>query len=515
VATVPLPGHHGAVTAATVTAETTAGTVRGAIRDEVAVFRGVPYARAPVGPGRFRPPSPPEPWAGVRDALHAGPVAPQNPSALERLLGASSPTMDEDCLSVNVWTPAADDGRRPVLVWIHGGAFLTGAGSFPWYRGTSFARRGDVVVVTCNYRLGALGFLHLADLGGEAYASSGDVGLLDQVAALTWVRDNVAAFGGGPCNVTVFGESAGAMSVGTLLGAPAARGLFGRAVAQSGAASNVHDRDAATRVAVEVLDALGLGTDEVAVLHDVDVATLLRAQEHVVSRARALRLPFQPVVDGTTVPTPPLEAVAAGAAADVDLLLGTNLDETRLFTALDPRVRALDEAVLLAQADEIFGTGAGAGALEAYRANRPGGTVLEVWNAILCDQIFRVPAVRLAERHAATGGRTWLYQFSWATPAFDGALGACHALEIPFVFNALDAPGVELFTGPRNPAMDELALRLHDAWIAFARTGDPRHPGLPVWPPFEAGGRATMVFDEICAVEADPAAAELALWPSA
>jgi len=420
--------------------------------------------------------------------------------------------MAEDCLTVNVWTAGAGGGRRPVLVWIHGGAFVTGTGSTPWYDGTSFARRGDVVVVTMNYRLGALGFLHLADLGGEGWASSGNAGLLDQVAALGWVRDNIAAFGGDPANVTVFGESAGAMSVGTLLGTPAATGLFHRAVAQSGAASNVHDRDRATGHARAVLEVLGIATDDLDAVRDVAVADLLKAQGEVGRRSAATRLVFQPVLDGTTLPLPPLDAVKAGSAAGVDLLLGTNRDEMRLYTALDPSVAGLDEAALLAQADAVFGVGAGEAALAAYRSTRPDGATADLWNAVLTDQVFRGPAARLADAQAATGASTFLYLFAWASSAFDGVLGSCHALEIPFVFNTLGARGADLFTGPRTEAMDALALRLHDAWAAFARTGDPSHPGLPPWPRYDPEGRSTMVLDDTSTVESDPGGAELALW---
>lgn len=495
--------------------ETTAGRVEGRDDGDLRVFRGIPFARPPVGPLRFRPPQPAEPWTGVRDARHAGPIAPQNPSPLEQLFAANRPPMDEDCLSLNVWTPGPDDGARPVLVWIHGGAFVTGSGATPWYDGTSFARRHDLVVVTINYRLGALGFLHLADLGGEAYASSGNVGMLDQVAALTWVRDNVAAFGGDPDNVTIFGESAGAMSVGTLMGMPAASGLFRRAVPQSGAASNAAERERATKVATEVLAALGLEptTAGLTELHDVPVERLLDAQAQVVLRHAPSRIALSPVVDGTALPEPPLDAIASGSAAGVDLLTGTNLDETKLFIALDPSASSIDETALMAQADEIFGPGAGSTAVEAYRTARPDATLADVGAALTSDRIFRVPAVRLAERQSAHTDRTYMYLFTWATPSFGGRLGSCHALEIPFVFNVLDNPGVELFTGPVSGQTAELALAMHDAWAAFARIGDPDHAGLPHWPRYAPDDRATMLLGEQRAVELDPYGDELRLWP--
>jgi para-nitrobenzyl esterase len=492
-------------------AETTTGRVQGTAEGGVAVFRGIPYAASTGGANRFRPPQPVQPWTGVRDATRFAAIAPQNPSPLESMFGGTRPAIGEDCLALNVWTPAPDGGRRPVMVWIHGGAFVTGSGSTPWYDGTSFAARGDVVCVTINYRLGALGFLHLADLGGEAYASSGNLGLLDQVAALSWVRDNIEAFGGDPRNVTVFGESAGAMSVGALMGMPAARGLFSRAIPQSGAANHVSNRDTATGVALDLLDALGLDRTQVDRLRDLPVEGILAAQAKIGATRGLGRLPHQPVVDGTALPESPLDAVTGGGAAGVDLLLGTNVDEMRLFTALDPTITAIDEPALLTRADEIFGPGAGEAAIETYRGSRPGSGAAEVWTAVLSDQVFRVPAVRLAERQSAHAP-VHLYLFTWATSAFGGALGSCHALEIPFVFNSLDAPGVAMFTGEATSSARRLAESMHDTWTAFARTGDPNGAGLPPWPPFTPDQRATMVLGEHSSVEEDPAAAELAHW---
>ena len=496
-------------------AETMTGLVEGSADAGVVVFRGIPFARPPLGPLRFRPPQPPTPWAGTRDASRPGPIAVQHPSPLETVFSDERPEIGEDCLSLNVWTPAPDDGRRPVMVWIHGGSFLTGSGSTPWYDGSSFARRHDAVVVTINYRLGAFGFLHLADLGGEACASSGNAGLLDQVAALEWVRDNIAAFGGDPEAVTVFGESAGAMSIGCLLGLPAAAGLFRRAILQSGAASNAQGRDQATAAARDLLAELGLGSApaDLAQLQDVPAEALLAAQATLAQRVGAAGLAFLPVVDGTTLTRPPLDSVAAGSAERVDLLTGTNLDEMRLFTMLDPNLIVDDDAVLAARCDELW-AGDGQAALAAYRTGRPAAPPGEVWTAILSDRFFRIPAVRLAERHRRAGASTYVYLFTWATPSFGGALGSCHDLEIPFVFNRLDDPAVAAFTGPPTPEARRLALAIHDAWAAFARTGDPSHPGLPPWPGYDEEERWTMVLAEQPHVEQDPAGHERVVWPT-
>src|SRR5256885_13958530 len=292
--------------------QTDKGPVVGSTTGPVHVFRGIPYARPPVGELRWRPPEEPRSWTSPLDASSFGPIAPQNPSHLEQLFGAEKPEQSEACLSLNVWTPGLDDGRRPVLVWIHGGAFVTGTGSTPWYDGTRLATAGDVVVVTINYRLGALGFLELGELGDERYAASGNCGILDQVAALRWVRDNISSFGGDAAQVTVFGESAGGMSVGTLLALPAAQGLFSRAILQSGAASHVVQRDKAESVTRDLLAELGLTPADAGKLVDVPVDDLLAAQGRVVDRTWP-NLAFTPVVDGVTLPRPPLEAATDGA----------------------------------------------------------------------------------------------------------------------------------------------------------------------------------------------------------
>ncbi len=494
--------------------ETTSGALRGTVEDGVCHFRGIPYAQAPVGVRRFRPPVPVEPWTGVRPAMSPAPIAVQLPSPLDQMVApATGLTLSEDCLALDVMTPGPDGGPRPVLVWIHGGAFLNGSGSSPWYDGSSLARRGDVVVVSINYRLGAFGFLHLADLSGdEGYAGSGNAGLLDQLAALAWVGENIAAFGGDPGNVTVFGESAGAMSIGALLGAPAARGRFRRAIVQSGAASNVHDRDRATAVARQVLDALGLGPGDADRLQDVPADDLLAAQGSVAARASIAGLAFQPVVDGTVLPAEPLEAVAAGQAGDVNLLAGTNRDEMRLFVALEPALADIDHAGLAARLAEIFGPGAAEQALATYQRGRDGKGAGEVWTAVLSDWVFRVPAVRLVERQAVHQPRTYLYLFTWASAAFGGRMGSCHALEIPFVFNTVDRPEVQLFTGPLTEEIATLARAVQDAWISFARHGRPGHPALPPWPAYDPATRLTMLLGDRCAVAADPGGAELCLW---
>jgi para-nitrobenzyl esterase len=494
--------------------DTPAGRLQGRFTREgdVLMFLGIPYAAPPVGPARLRPPQPPAAWPGIRDATHYGAGAAQKLGMMEQLMGGKGFRTDEDCLTVNVWTPGADDGRRPVMVWIHGGAFLTGTGATSWYDGRNFCRSGDVVVVTINYRLGALGFLHLAEIGGEAWATSGNTGLLDQIAALAWVRDNIEAFGGNPADLTVFGESAGGMSVGTLLGTPAAAGLFQRAIAQSGASSFVFEGDEATAVARQTLVALGVDPTPAGLgrLTEVPADAFVEAQESVIAANRSAILTYRPVVDGVTLPEPPLDAIAAGSAAGVALLCGTTAEEMRLFNLLDPSLADLDDSGLLRRARAFLGDRAD-DAVATYRSDRPAASNADVAQAMATDAVFRIPAIRLLERQAAVSPSCWAYLFSMRSTAFDGALGACHGLEIPFVFDNLGRPGVAVFTG-EPPGGAELAARMHRAWVTFARTGNPGHDGLPDWPAYDTIRRATMDFDATCRVLDDPMGNERAVW---
>ncbi|MDQ2902972.1 MAG: carboxylesterase/lipase family protein [Chloroflexota bacterium] len=480
--------------------ETRYGKVRGTQDGPVQVWKGIPFARPPVGALRFRPPQPPEPWSEVRDATEFSLSSPQ--VAMPGIFGSEPVPASEDCLYLNIWSPAADGGKRPVLVWIHGGAFEGGSGSTPWYDGSAFARHGDVVVVTINYRLGALGFLYLAESGGEAYGSSGNNGILDQVAALEWVRDNIAAFGGDPARVTVFGESAGAMSIGTLLAMPAARGLFQQAILQSGAAHSVMDREKATRRAQRFMDFAG--ADNVATLLEKPLDALLDAQSKLMKSTSGLA--FMPVVDGVVLPQAPIEAITAGSARDVRVLIGSNRDEWKLFTLMDHSQAEVNETELKA----TFGEGASE-ALATYNAAQTETSASTVWESIITDRTFRIPALRVAEAQVRQDAPVWVYRFDWRSPSFGGMLGAGHALEIVFVWDNLDKPGAEFFTGDA-PTRQPLAERMHAAWIAFARDGDPITPQLPPWPAYNLQERPTMIFDEQCQVENDPQAAERKVW---
>jgi para-nitrobenzyl esterase len=491
--------------------ETRSGAVAGVVENGVVVLRGIPFAAAPVGSLRWEPPRREAPWSGVRDATAPGLAAPQRGGLALRLLGLESLAHDEDCLTLNVWTPGLDARRRPVMVWLHGGAFTSGSGALPVFDGATLARRGDVVVVTVNYRLGALGFLAHHEEGELA----ANFGLQDQIAALEWVREHAERIGGDPDGVTLFGESAGAMSIGALLGAPAARGLFRRAILQSGAAHNVSPRASALRVAELFRGAAGASEADRDALRALDTEAVLAAQQTVVDGAwrHVEGLAFQPSADGRVIPRAPLDAIDEGAAAGVELLVGTNLDEWRLFALADAKLRGMDEAGLARRLVRVppgptaDPESLAREAIEVYRDAREGALPTDpasLWLALQTDRIFRVPAIRLAERqlrHASV----YMYRFDWASPAFGGLLGSCHGLEIPFVFGTLGHERTGDLVG-RGAAAERLAVEMQDAWLAFARSGDPG------WPAYDEAKRATRRFGAESGLDFDPMGAERAFW---
>ncbi|MFF5784946.1 carboxylesterase/lipase family protein [Streptomyces sp. NPDC012693] len=506
------------------------GALRGSLEDGVAAFLGVPYARAPVGPLRFRAPEPVAPWEGVREATAFGPTAPKRPYAppLDALL--PDPGIEGDaCLNLNVWTPwdrsaqgdderpsvasrAADGSRpsdgsrppdgsalsapgggRPVMVWIHGGSLIHGSSAVPVYDGTAFARDG-VVLVSVNYRLGVEGFGVFPD-------APANLGLRDQIAALTWVRENITAFGGDPERVTVFGESAGAICIAALLASPLAAGLFRRAVVQSGAP--VAQPPATARRTTEAVAARLRVPATAEAFARVDPETLLDAQTEVTGKGSPLTggHAFQVVVDGEVVPRDPAEALAAGASADVDLLMGTTTEEYRLWFVPGGLV---DRVGPVAQRLLLWRTKVPSRTARVYRAGRRGEKPGEVLGALATDKLLRIPLNALADarlRRGAPAG-TYLYEFAWRSPVL--GLGACHALELGFVFDTLGLPETRALTGPDAPR--DLAAAMHAAWVAFAATGD---PGWRRWD----RGRPVMTFGPVLpsVVEA-PREAERRAW---
>ncbi len=500
------------------TVSTRSGKLEGEQQGSLSVFKGIPFAAPPVGGLRWAPPRNPDSWNGVRDARRFGNVAPQN-SMMNGALAAMvvEGTQSEDCLYLNVWTPRCDQARRPVMVWIHGGAFAIGSGSQPIYDGSVLASRGDLVVVSVNYRLGPLGFLRLHDLTGGKIHATGNEGILDQIAALEWVRDNIEQFGGNPENVTIFGESAGGMSVGTLLAAPAARGLFHKAIPQSGACHTGSTKERATEKAERIvarLKASGSNPDSIRALTP---AELLRGAllDDGVTPDPALAMAYQPVIDETVSSKRPIEMVASGSAKGVAIMVGSMLEEWKLFAAMDPGLPKLDRAGLEKRFSRRLGDENTAGLIEAYtRARKDRGedaSAQELFSAIETDRIFRMPAIRLAEIHARAGARVFSYLCTWRSPAMRGALGSCHALELGFVFGTNHAPGMAPFAGS-GPAAEKLATEMQNAWIAFARHGDPACKSIGAWAPYSESQRTTMIFGEKTGAQNAPRDAERAAW---
>jgi para-nitrobenzyl esterase len=486
------------------TVTTTYGKIRGQVRDGVASFLGIPYAASPTGPLRFRAPVPPAAWDGVRaaDRLGATPPKPDYAAPFDTLLPEPNIAGD-DWLTVNVWTPDPGRAGLPVMVWIHGGAFSNGNSAIPSYDGHAFARDG-VVLVSLNYRLGIDGFAQLPDAPANR-------GLLDQIAALEWVRDNIAAFGGDPGNVTIFGESAGAMSVTTLLSLPRAKGLFTRAVTQSGAAQAAADPADAALVTKEL--GLAIGREPTAAsLAEVGLAELIQAQTAVRdalvtqpdpgrfgATIVASSMAFIPVIDGDLVPVHPLAGIAEGAGSGATLLTGTTTDEYRLFLVPTGIAGHITDEGLAALLPLL---GIGSAVADLYRANRPGASPGDVFAALLTDRFFRLPALAVADARASGPAPTYVYEFAWKSPVH--GLGACHSLEIPFVFDNLTAEGADQALGSAPPTA--LAERMHAAWLAFARDGDPG------WQAYDET-RPVMIFDEPGGgVAADPRGDERRIW---
>jgi para-nitrobenzyl esterase len=482
------------------------GAVRGSMVDGIAAFKGIPYAAPPFGPNRFQPPQPVEPWEGVRDALHYGATVPKPPYFPPFDVLLPEPAIEgTDCLNLNVWTPEIGQAGLPVMVWIHGGSFANGSGAVSLYDGSRFARDG-VVCVTINYRLGADGFLYLGD--GNA-----NRGLLDQIAALTWVQENIAAFGGDPQNVTVAGESAGGMSVSTLLAMPRAAGLFRRAIPQSGAGHHVISPSAAQYIGqylAEKLDVKPTWEAIAAVPFDRLIQAQLELGADVFNHPDPQRwgevagnlMPFELVIDGEILPARPIDSISTGAGSDIDVLIGTNTEEELLFFVPNGTINYITD-------DVLAGTVAAYGlpvqeTLATYHATWPDAGSGELLAAIITDWFFRIPAIRLAEAHTRGNGSTYMYEFAWRSPKFDGRLGACHALEIPFVFDLLDNPEGEPTLGANPPQV--IADAMHKAWVAFVTSGDPG------WPQYDLVSRATMRFDTEQKLVEDPRSAERKLW---
>lgn len=453
------------------------GTLRGrALANGGFCFAGIPFAAPPLGPLRFCPPQPVTPWTEVREAISFPPAPLQRPLPLP---GLSTLETSEDCLYLNVWTPETT-GRRAVMVWIYGGGFETGSASPPLTDGERLMQR-DIVVVSVNYRVGALGFLHLADFGELAWETTTNCGLLDQVAALKWVREHIAAFGGDPSNITVFGESAGGFSIGALLAMPAAAGLFDKAILQSGATTRTFPREIATQMARDFLAKLGLThPDE---LLTIPGERILEEQLAVVDTDIGARntpggRSYGAVVDGHVLSRFPQDVVAGGGVRNIPLIVGACQDEVQLWEVMQgAHFAPADEAALLAEMARCVGEEIAVALLKVYRIREPEASLVRLRARFLSDWIYRVPAVQCVQAQIASGGQAWCYLFAHASTPF---LGAHHGADVPFVLDMLGQPM------PLAPAdtLENQQVRdsMVEAWVAFARTG---HPGWPMYRPGE------------------------------
>lgn len=462
------------------------GRLEGTALGAVTAFKGIPFGRTL----RWQPAERLAPWSGIRGAQESGAIAPQNPNALDEFIGRTKTHQSEDCLNLNIYAPNAGRNLRPVMVWIHGGAFVTGSGCFKLYDGQRLASRG-VVVVTINYRLGALGFLRLADITGGAIPAMGTEGLGDQILALTWVRDNIEAFGGDPRNVTIFGESAGAMSVAGLLASPAARGLFHKAILQSGAGHHTRGQDYAERVARAFMQHLGASS-----AHELERApteAILKAQASVIAEIdndgdphKLGTMPFRPIAGTSLLPADPIAALRDGAARSIPLMVGTTAEEWKLWTALDAKAHAMDAAKL-----ERFAHGKFADHAPALIETVKGRTPYEGLVELQTHRVFREPANRFLTaqaRHAPV----FDFLFEWRSPMLNGAFGACHGIDLGFTFGTHTLPKADQFFGDGHDA-NVLANTAMDFWASFARSGTPQSEGQPAWSPWAPAAPTTMI----------------------
>jgi para-nitrobenzyl esterase len=487
------------------TVQTSAGRVRGYVDGGVQVFTGVPYGATTAGAGRFMPPQAPRPWTGVRDAFDWGQRAPGFVGGEPDEMLPTDPreAQGEDCLVLNLWTPATS-GRRPVMVWLHGGGYRSGSGSYSIYSGRELARKHDVVSIALNHRLNIFGFLYLAEYGGR-WAQASNAGILDVVRALEWVRENIAGFGGDPDNVTIFGQSGGAGKVSTVMALPAAKGLFHRAIAQSGSNLTGIGKADAIKTTELVLQRLDVKPDQLERLQSMPIERVLAVTRQAGDPPNGLN--FGPVVDGRSLPAAPFDPAAPGASATVPFLTGTTATESTFF-APDERLRPIDAAEFRSRVKALLTVDdAKAGALVAlYKKEHPSRTDIDLWNRLESDaSAFRSGVDTQAERKASQGAPVFLYRFEYYSPVRDGRLMSMHCMEIPFVFDNLAAGKV--YTGD-GPAAQRVADQMSAAWVAFARTGNPGHKGIPAWTAFNAAARTTLVFGPETKLVNDPGSAE-------
>lgn len=497
---------------------TTLGKLRGAFAEGVYSFKGVHYGSSTSGALRFQPPQPPRAWNGIHDALQIGPPAPQDKSRLPSpvsgmpipdLIGPGQ--MSENCLVLNLWTPSLRGSKRPVMVWLHGGAYSVGSSGASMYDGANLAAGEDVVVVGVNHRLNIFGFLYLDKIAGEKYADSGNAGMLDIVLALRWIRDNIAQFGGDPGNVTVFGQSGGGGKVSVLMAMPYATGLFHKAIVQSGSEIRVNTSEEADEAARKFLAHIGIESSRINLLEEMPMDRLI-AEMHSMKDPDPMNT-FAPVVDSRSLPRHPFDPGAPPVSANVPMIIGTNLTETtNLLGLANPGLFSLRESQLRSALKTALGLADSKlePLIDACTKDHPAASPGEIYFALTTDQMIRNDAITQAERKAAQAAApAYMYLFSWQTPVLGGKLQSPHGIEIPFIFENLREAHDRIGTGSN---LQSLAQRVSRAWATFARTGNPGHSGIPPWPAYTLHSRATMILDDTCKVVNDPEKEERLAW---
>jgi len=502
---------------------TTHGKVEGIEKNGLKIFLGIPFAAPPVGEYRWLPPKPVEPWKGTKETksfvatapqniIPLGPNSPLQPSPKIDLSLGQQPGINENCLQLNVWTPGIDDAHRPVMVWIHGGGFTGGTGASPQSNGGVLASRGDVVVVTINYRLNIFGFLRLKDITNGKIPSTGNEGMLDQVAALKWIRDNIEAFGGDPENVTIFGLSAGGASVCSLLAMKEAKGLFHKAISQSGSAHFLIDIDEANSYAEYLLYHLGKKDDDAGTLQTLTMEQLLQGYIKTLPAPKGIRGPML-VIDGEIFPELPIDSIRAGSADGIPLIAGTTADEWRLWQAMDPAISEMVEGRMFGRFRRMMPEWDMTATVERYREvlSKRGVpiTPAEIYLAVMTARSFWIPTTQMLEFHGNRGNPAYGYLFTWKSPMLDGKFGACHGIDSGFLWGTYNPD----FVGT-DPRADVLSRNVQDAWIGFARSGIPNCEGLEEWPEY-GKRRNTMILGPECGIEESPFKEERRIWDQA
>lgn len=484
-----------------VIAQTRYGRVEGQLENGARAFKGIPYGASTAGAGRWLPPRPPAAWGGVRQAREFGAMCPQlfgAPLAEETAILQRGP-MSEDCLNLNVWTPALDDAARPVMVWFHGGVFSVGSGASTSNDGANLAARNDVVVVTVNHRLNLFGFLDVSSVAGPDYAASGNVGMLDCVAALEWVRDNIAGFGGDPGNVTIFGHSGGGMKVMHLMAMPAAKGLFHRAIPMSGFTLKANSAEHSAGISQDVIISLDLGDDPLRRLQSLPTERLI----DILEQRPDYMFILGPHVDGDILPGDPFDPGAPALSVHIPMMVGTTETEINFmpFTQLD----AIDEATLHASLKEFTGLGDEdlTALIAAYRSEHPDHDNTYLYQVLASDWLLGADGIAVAERKAAQGGAPiWVYYWTRHSNAREGKLRAPHTVEIPYIFDTFHKkPPIVGATGPADQA---IADQMSRTWANFARTGNPNNDAVPHWPAYDLETRPVLVIGNSLAVECNP-----------